>query len=585
MIRYKFAGKLLAVCAVVFVLTLNACTHKRPEQVTLKVLATTDIHGALFPYDFVNKKETKFSLAQVCGYVEQQRANKKQQVLLLDNGDILQGQPVVYYSNFEDTVQQHVCARAMNFMQYDAATVGNHDIEPGHEVYDRLVDEFQFPWLAANAVKNSDKTPYFKPYTVVNKGGVRVAVLGLITPAIPKWLPENIWSGMHFEPMVQSAQKWLKVIEEEENADLVIGLFHSGVGDGQKSEKGVTEQASKLVAQSVVGLDMIICGHDHRDFLDWVKNPEGKDVLIINPNSAARKLAEVEVRFKLMKNCKSYQKEFTPKLIDGNTLPVSTKFVEAFAEDVNTVKKYVDKKIGVFTHSVASPDAMFGDAAFVDLIHEAQLDISKAEISFAAPLSFNTEIKAGDITVGDMFKLYRYENLLYTMKLSGKEIKDFLEYTVDLWFAKIYNKEKHLLKLNKRGDRWFTQSPFFSYDTAAGIDYEVDLSKPFGTRVRVKKVSNGDAFSEEKIYRVAVNSYRGNGGGGHLTEGAGIAKEELPARIEKSTTKDMRFYIMKWIESKGNVTPKCDHNWSIIPKKWWLKAKQNDAELLFTSAK
>ncbi|MCL3778924.1 bifunctional metallophosphatase/5'-nucleotidase [Prolixibacteraceae bacterium JC049] len=570
---------------VMVALFFASCGENRPENVTVKILATTDVHGALFPYDFVNKRATNFSLAQVCGYVEQERANTNQHVLLLDNGDILQGQPVVYYSNFEDTTQQHICARAMNFMQYDAATIGNHDIEPGHEVYDKVRREFQFPWLAANAVKNSDGKPYFTPYTVVNKGGIKIAILGLITPAIPQWLPENIWSGMHFDPMVESANKWLKVIQEKEQPDLVVGLFHSGLGNGEKQKKGVTEQASKLVAKSVSGLDMIICGHDHQEFMNWVKNPEGKEVLIINPNNSTRKLAEVEVKFRLMKDCKSYQKEFTPKLLDGTKLPVSKQFMAEFAGDYDTVKKYVDKEIGSFKHSVSIPDAMFGDAAFIDLIHQAQLEISNADISFAAPLSFNATIKAGAITVGDLFKLYRYENLLYTMNLSGKEIKDFLEYTIDLWFAKVNNSDNHLIKLRKRGDRWFTQTPFFSFDTAAGIDYDVDLTKPLGERVTIKKMSNGNAFSEAKMYSVAVNSYRGNGGGGHLTKGAGIAKKELANRIQKSTTKDMRYFIMKWIEQKQVVTPHCDNNWTIAPKKWWEKAKKVDYELLYPTRK
>jgi len=110
------------------------------------------------------------------------RKNNIQEVILLDNGDILQGEPVVYFSNYMDTASIHVCAAAMNFMEYDAATVGNHDIEAGHDVYDKLVNEFHFPWMAANAIDISTGEPYFQPYTIIKRKGLRIAVLGLITP-------------------------------------------------------------------------------------------------------------------------------------------------------------------------------------------------------------------------------------------------------------------------------------------------------------------------------------------------------------------------------------------------------------------
>ena len=123
---------------------------------------------------------------------------------------------MVYYSNFEKTDQKHICAEVMNFMAYDAGSVGNHDIEPGHEVYDRLVNEFAFPWMAANAIKNSDGKSYFQPYTMIEKEGVKIAVIGFVTPAIPEWLPEKIWSGMHFEELEVSAKKWMAIIKEKE---------------------------------------------------------------------------------------------------------------------------------------------------------------------------------------------------------------------------------------------------------------------------------------------------------------------------------------------------------------------------------
>jgi 2',3'-cyclic-nucleotide 2'-phosphodiesterase/3'-nucleotidase len=488
---------------------------------------------------------------------------------------------MVYYSNFEKPEQKHVCAEVMNFMGYDAAAVGNHDIEPGHEVYDRLVKEFDFPWMAANAVKNTDGLPYFQAYTIIEKEGIKIAILGLITPAIPKWLPEKIWSGMHFEELEASAGKWMKIIKEKEQPDLVIGLFHSGMGELEINKSEVKENAAWQVAKNVPGFDMIVCGHDHHETIKWVENTEKQKVLIINPKSKAQFLADVAVRFHLNADKKTYSKKFEPQLVDVKALPVSKVFEERFKPSFQEVKDYVSRPVGRFTKSIKTSEAMFGDSPFVDLIHSIQLDLTDADVSFTAPLSFNASIDSGMLQIRDLFKLYRFENLLYTMNLSGQEIKDFLEYSYDSWFRQMKKKNDPMLFIESsdKGNRLSTM--FFNYDSAEGIDYELDLQKDKGNRIRIIKMSNGQPFDLNKTYKVALNSYRGNGGGGHLTEGSGLSKQELTKRLINSTTKDLRFYLMKWIEDKKEVEVTCNHNWTVSPEAWWKQAKEREYKLLY----
>ena len=194
------------------------------QTVTLKIIQTSDIHGAIFPYDFINDKKTSTSLAQLQTFLKQER-RKNQEVILLDAGDLLQGQPVVYYYNFEKPNTTHLLAEVMNFMGYDAGAVGNHDIEAGHPVYDKFIKELDFPWLSANSIHTKSGEPYFPPYAILNKGGVKIAVLGMVTPNIPNWLPEKIWQGMEFEDMIIAARKWVKIIHEKENPDLLCKTF------------------------------------------------------------------------------------------------------------------------------------------------------------------------------------------------------------------------------------------------------------------------------------------------------------------------------------------------------------------------
>jgi 2',3'-cyclic-nucleotide 2'-phosphodiesterase/3'-nucleotidase len=566
--------------ALVFMLLISACGQRKADQLQLKIYGTSDVHGALFPYDLVNDQETSTSLAQVHEYVSQQREKKDAEVILLDNGDILQGDPLVYYSNFEKTETKHICADIMNFMGYEAATVGNHDIEPGHEVYDKLVKELNFPWMAANAVKHSDGKPYFQPYTIIEKQGVKIAVLGLITPAIPKWLPEKIWSGMHFEPMIESAQKWMKVIQEKEKPDFVIGLFHSGAGEEQESEMN-HENASILVAKNVSGIDMIICGHDHRERISWFENPEKEKVLVINPKSKAKFLAEVIVDLQWNEEKQAYDKKMSPNLVQITDIQQSKEYIAHFTPLFKEVEAYVSREVGSFQKSISTKDAMFGDSPFIDLIQNIQMDLADAEISFAAPLSYNASIDSGELQVRDLFKLYRFENLLYTMNLTGKEIKDFLEFSYKDWFQQMKSAKDPMLYISTTDTGSRLTTMFFNYDSAEGIDYTVDISKPYGERIHISGMSSGEKFDENKTYKVALNSYRGNGGGNHLTEGAGLTKEELTSRLTNSTTKDLRFYLMKWIEEKGVVDIECDNNWKVVPAQWHAKASKKEYEMLY----
>jgi 2',3'-cyclic-nucleotide 2'-phosphodiesterase/3'-nucleotidase len=567
--------------SLIIVAIITSCGNQKLEHVRVKVIGTSDVHGALFPYDLVEDKETSSSLAQVYSYVDQERKKGDSEVVFLDNGDILQGDPLVYYSNFEKTKSEHICAEVMNFMQYDAGTVGNHDIEPGHVVYDKLVKEFNFPWMAANAVRNSDGEPYFKPYTILTKKGVKIAVLGLITPAIPKWLPEKIWSDMHFEPMVESAKKWMRIIQEKEHPDFVIGLFHSGTGEETEGTEVVAENASVLVAKNVPGIDMVICGHDHQENMIWVENIDHQKVVVIDPRNRAHFLAEVDIDFTWDKEKQKYNKILTPKLVEVKNLAPSKLYIERFQPLFDEVKEYVSRPVGTFKTKISTQDAMFGDSPFIDLIQNIQLELTGADISFTAPLSFNESIDTGELQVRDLFKLYRFENLLYTMNLTGKEIHDFLEFSYKDWFQQMQKASDPMLFIttDEKGSRLSTL--FFNYDSAEGIDYVVDLRKAVGDRIEILQMSNGEPFDEAKMYKVALNSYRGNGGGGHLTEGAGLTKEELSSRLVNSTTKDLRYYLMKWIEEKDSVDIQCNQNWKAIPEDWQAEAAKREYKLLY----
>lgn len=565
-------------------LIFAALTLAAQQEVTIKILETSDVHGALFPFDFIRNKPMDGSLARVYTYVKQERSKPNQYVILLDNGDILQGQPTVYYSNFIDSASPNIVSQMLNYMGYDAATVGNHDVETGPAVYRKVERESNFPWLAANAINTTTGKPAFKPYTVIERAGVKVAVLGLITPGIPKWLPKILWPNMQFNDMVESAKYWVKYIQKKEKPHIIIGLFHSGYdasyGGADANEKN-NENAALLVAKQVPGFDVILIGHDHKELAQKFPNVNGDSVLVLDPRSSARLLSEATITVSLNRCKKVKWKRVEGKLVEMKSYDPDADFMAHFSEFYNKVSSFVSNPIGRFTKPISSAEAYFGPTEFMDLIHDVQLKISGADISLAAPLSYVSSIDSGAITISDMFKLYRFENFLYTMELTGKEIDGFLEHAASLWFNTMTSPNDTLIRFKRENGRIRLYANYYNFDSAAGIYYTIDVSKPEGNRVTITTLADGTPFDPNKTYKVAINSYRGNGGGGHLTEGAGIPHEELSKRVISSTDKDLRLYMMKYIEKQGVIEPICHSYWKLIPEDWVKVAIERDRKILF----
>jgi 2',3'-cyclic-nucleotide 2'-phosphodiesterase/3'-nucleotidase len=560
-----------------------SCSGRKEKK--LIILETTDLHGVIFPFDFTENEALDASLANSASYIKSLRENSEN-LVLLDDGDNLQGQPTVYYYNFIDTVSPHIMPEALNYLGYDAGTTGNHDIETGHSVYDRLRKQYKFPLLAANAVDKNTGEPYFEPYTIIEKDGIRVAVLGMVTPTIPQNLPPELYSGMEFRDMVETARKWMPEILKRK-PDLVVGLFHSGYSREEFDEDRdgfLNNDGSAAVAYNVPGFDIIFNGHDHNVANDKFVTANGDTVLMLNGGSRSENLAQAEITFG-----KNKSKRIKGSILKVNEFKPDPAFMEKFKSQEDTIHSYVDKVIGTSEATLSSRESYFGPSAFVDFIHKVQLEITGAEISFTAPLSFDVSIKAGPVRVGDMFKLYRYENMLYTMNLTGEEIKKYLEYSYSDWFNTMKNANDHLLKFRtdksgkpvlRDGKAWLSNQPY-NFDSAVGIDYTVDVSKPEGERITIKSLSGGKPFDLGKMYTVALNSYRGSGGGGHLMKGAGLSPEDLNKRLIRSTDKDLRYYIMKYIESKKTIAPSSFNNWTVIPEKWAKSGMDKDYRLLF----
>jgi 2',3'-cyclic-nucleotide 2'-phosphodiesterase/3'-nucleotidase len=576
-----------AISALLIVL-FTSCNTGQPVKLVL--LETTDVHGMIFPYDFIERRESSASMAGVSSYLNSQAVDRER-TILLDNGDNLQGQPVQYYFNFIDTESPHLNARVMNYLGYDACTVGNHDIEAGHSVYDRLVNQYSFPLLAANAVNKPTGDPYFLPYTILTRKGIKIAVFGLVTPSVPEWLPPVLYSGIGFEDLVTSAKKWMPEIMSKK-PDLVIGLFHTGwekdfsPGMDQRAD---SEPGANEVAYYVEGFDVIFTGHDHSSACEKFVNIAGDTVLILNAGSRAEYIARADIELRRAGKDGYRKTSAEGSLVKVSDYPANNEFVKEFSADFDIVNNYVSRVIGQCTADFSSRDSYFGPSSYTGMIHAFQLEITGADVSFAAPLSFDAEIRKGPVTVSDMFRLYRFENMLYTISLTGDEIRKYLEYSYSGWLNTMKGPNDNMIlfrtdkdgNLVKSGGRARLRMPSYNFDSAAGVEYTVDISKPVGERITIHSLSGGAPFKYGEFYSVAVNSYRGSGGGGHLTEGAGLSRGDLRTRLKSSTIRDFRLYIIRSVENSGKIEPGITETWKIIPAGWVEKAKPVDYRLMF----
>lgn len=577
--KYILAG---ALALVTFMPSAALVAGKSVKEVRIRIVQTTDVHGHFFPYDFIKQEPAAGSLARISSYVDSLRNVYHDRLVLLDAGDVLQGQPVVSYFNYVKTDVENIAASVSKYLRYDVQTVGNHDIETGHNVYDKWTREIDCPMLGANVVDASTGQPYFKPYVVLNRGGLKIAVIGVTTPGIPSWLSEQLWSGLRFDDAVATARKWLDIVKTKEKPDIIVGLFHTGTHDHSLTN-GFVNDATEEIARTVPGFDIIFYGHDHAVNYQEVKSADGSTTLIVNPANNAMRVADAEIVVG------KYGKKVAANIVDISKRKVDDKFVATFKPQTDEVEKYVMSEVGSFAAPMTSRDCYFGNSPLVDFIHDVMLKASGADVSFASPLSFDVTVKAGPATLADMYKLYSYENDLCMMDLTGEEIRRYLEYSYSNWAATMTSPDDHLLKLktaDANRDKFFgLASAFYNLDSASGINYEVDVTKPVGSRVRILSMADGTPFDPSRHYRVALNSYRASGGGGLLTEGAGIDKAILDSRVLWRGDRNLREYIIDYVRQCKTITPQPHANWRFVPTSWANAAAKRDRLLLFPDEK
>lgn len=515
------------------------------------VCSTTDVHGAYFDSSYVDNLAAKTSLANVSSYLNELRESGVRPVLI-DAGDNLQGDNAAYYFNYVETTLPHVYPRIASYLGYDAVVVGNHDIETGHDVYDRIARELDVPYLAANAAFDRDengtadmdenpKKPvvtdsYFLPYCTVERDGVKVAVIGMTNGNMKSWLSSSAWHGIDFQIISDIAQALVDQVIAKENPQLVVLAVHSGIGAGQPDR----ENEAQYLAASLRGVDLVLNGHDHRMMAKEIENEHGGSVLLMDSGTKAVVVGQADFTL-TVKNGKVVNKSVDYKLVPMDRYPADPAYVAAFKSDYNAVKAFARRPIGTMTESITLADALEGPSSYINLVQTVQMTATGADISFAAPLSNSGTVPAGVIEFQDLVSIYKFENQLYVVEMTGQQIKDYLEYSYDNW-------------VNRAG-------PAYNWDSADGILYEVSRSAPAGERVKILSMSDGTPFDPAKTYRVAMTSYRASGGGDLLRNGAKVDPASLNVVAK---LKDIRSLIGDYIAAHEEIKPEVATNWKFV---------------------
>ena len=560
-----------------------ACNKIKDGDYTLHILTTNDVHGSWFDSTYTdgNQKKSLFALSSIVNRFRDSVGQDN--VILIDAGDCLQGDNAPYYYNYIDTVTPHLFPRLVSYMKYDAVVVGNHDIETGHPVYDRVrrqLEELGIPFLGGNAIINDSEDRYFQTSRIINRGGLKVAILGYTNPNMKAWLTESLWSGMHFESLIPLVQKDVDNIIEKEKPQVVIVAVHSGTGDGKADN--LESQGLDLLS-SLKGVDFVVCSHDHRAY-----TAEKDSICLINSGSHAKNLGHGQIDL-TVKGGKIVSRNLSAETIESDLKDVDTAMRNAFRDDYLKVKQFTLAEVGTLDKEVKTRDALRGMSPYINLVHTIGLEATGADISIAAPLTYNKVIDAGTLVYNDLFSFYPYENQLFVITMTGKQIKDYLEASYEDWITT--DDPDHLLKIQKKEDPrnnqevWSFVNRSYNFDSAAGIYYNVDIEKPAGERIRILSMADGTPFDPEKTYKVAMTSYRASGGGG-LLQKAGIDTDKIDD-ITVERYPEYREILYQYLKKNKAIKINKISNrnviggWEFIPR---LKAKKMldaDMSLLF----
>ena len=524
------------------------------DTVTVKVVATTDVHGNIFDTDCLSGEEREGSLAKIATFLKSVRKENRN-VIYVDAGDMLQGTVDVYQDVTAQYYRTSLPAEAYSLLDCYAAVMGNHDFAVGSLSYDRFFRTVRFPVLGANVYYNR-YGDYLTPYWIKHVDGVNVAILGLTTPIVNYSIPSDQME-LDIADVVETAKHYMPILKHEIGAAVVIGLVHSGFDDGRMDDEGVYENAVSRLLNEVPGFDIIIYGHDHKERSFKTVDCNGDSVLLLNPGPFARKAALATVNV----TCSDGTVKTSGELVEVTGLEPDKRFMKKLSGWYDDVKHYSDSVIGVTEVPLDARGVLWRGSSMMDYIHSFQMSSNGADVSLSSPVFTNPYIPAGDVRIKDLFSMYMFDNTMVSVMLKGSEIRDVLEYSASLFYNTVKDGNGRLLRNDTELKRLIT---------AAGIDYEIDVTKPVGSRVKINGFLDGRKFDPDRMYRTTVNSFLYGNGESALFLATDLTHKEMRERYNGSSRADIRYYMLTDMALRHEMDMAVSVNkttkWKLVPE-------------------
>ncbi|SIR56502.1 bifunctional metallophosphatase/5'-nucleotidase [Micromonospora avicenniae] len=559
----------------------RAAGASHPRTWDLTLLGTSDTHGNVYNWDYYrdaeydDSKQNDVGVAKLATLINQIRAERRgKATLVLDAGDTIQGTPLAtFYAKQEpitSTGEKHPMARAMNIIDYDAVTLGNHEFNYGLPLLDLWIRQLGFPALAANAVNAKTGKPAFTPYVIkkVSLGfaapALRVGILGLTNPGVAIWDRGNVEGRLRFDDMIATAAKYVPIMRQR-GADIILVSAHGGdSGTSSYGPELPNENPVALIAEQVPGIDAILFGHAHNEIVErFVTNKQtGQQVLLSEPSKWGQRLTRMD--FTLTRERGRWT--ITTKsatMLNTNTVVEDPKILAAVRAQHQKTVAYVNQVVAQATVEMSAVESRYKDTPILDFINHVQAEtVTKAlagtqyadlpVLSQASPFSRTAIFPAGDVKIRDVAGLYVFDNTLEAVVLSGAEVRAYLEYS-----AKYFNTLAPGAPVDPEqiSD---PSVPDYNYDALSGVEYDIDIAKPVGQRItRLVLAGTDTPVADDAQFVVAVNNYRRSGGGNF----PGIVKTQV-----YNEQQEIRQLLIDWAQAKGTIDPAdfFQPNWRLV---------------------
>lgn len=530
-------------------MTAGSCAQPRLPQpvgpVDLVVAATTDLHGYVRGWDYyANAPDTLRGLSRAATIIDSLRKVSPTFPVVVDAGDIIQGNPLAFVAARVDSSMKHPVIAAMNAVEYDAVTIGNHEFNYGISTLERAIRDARFAFLSSNIYTPSG-APRFRPWAFSTRRGIKIALVGATTPGAMVWDRDNLAGRLTVGDIVPAVRKSVGEARDA-GAAVVVVVMHSGLNEPSSYDTVSTglpsENVAARLAKEVPGIDLIVYGHSHKEMADTTIG----STLLIQPRNWATSVAVAQLRVERRNNRWQVTRK-RGQIIRAAGRRESPAILAVSQEGHRAAVEYATTPIGNTTTAWRADSARVVDTPIIDFILEVERRAAGTQLASTAAFSTAASFGPGPITISRVAALYPYDNTLRAVKLSGAQLRAYLEQSA------------RFFRTHPDGHVDVDPSiPGYNYDIVSGVDYTIDVSRPAGDRI-TRLEFDGRAVAPTDTFTMALNNYRQTGGGGF----AMLA--DAPLIYDRQ--QEIRQLLIDEVRRKGTLVPSdyFQRNWQIVP--------------------